>query len=238
MIKINYNNIKDKVDLILSSLSNPHQVKILAVSKTFPLSKIIEAYDIGIRDFGENYAQELKNKFDELDKEKYKDIKWHFIGHLQSNKVKYIAEFVDTIHSVDSVKLANEISKQSIAKRALSNPIKIMVQVHTSNEESKSGISENDLIDSIKDIIKLKGIKLIGLMTITSLTDEPKDRIPEFITLKKLLTKINTELSSELESELTELSMGMSDDYEFAIQEGATIIRIGSAIFGARTYKL
>lgn len=232
MIKTNYNNIKLKVDLILNSISEPQQVKILAVSKTFPLSKVLEAYNIGIRDFGENYAQELKNKYDELDKQKYNDIKWHFIGHLQTNKVKYIAEFVDTIHSVDSVKLAKEISKQSLSKRENGNPIKIMVQVHTSNEETKSGINENELMDSVNEIIKLEGIKLIGLMTITTLTDEPKDRIPEFIILKKLLSKINNELNTNL----NELSMGMSDDYEFAIKEGATIIRIGSAIFGERTY--
>lgn len=232
MIKTNYNSIQQKVNLILNSISEPQVVKILAVSKTFPLSKVLEAYEIGIRDFGENYAQELKNKYDELDKPKYNDINWHFIGHLQSNKVKYIAEFVDTIHSVDSLKLAKEISKQSLSKRKSDNPIKIMVQVHTSNEESKSGINESELIDTIKEIIQLDGIKLIGLMTITTLTDEPKDRIPEFILLKQLLIKINKELNLNL----NELSMGMSDDFEFAIKEGATIIRVGSAIFGERTY--
>lgn len=232
MIKTNYNSIQQKVNLILNSISEPQVVKILAVSKTFPLSKVLEAYDFGVRDFGENYAQELKNKYDELDKQKYNDINWHFIGHLQSNKVKYIAEFVDTIHSVDSLKLAKEISKQSLSKRKSDNPIKIMVQVHTSNEESKSGINESELIDTIKEIIQLDGIKLIGLMTITTLTDEPKDRIPEFILLKQLLIKINKELNLSL----NELSMGMSDDFEFAIKEGATIIRVGSAIFGERTY--
>ena len=189
-----------------------------------------------MKDFGENYAQELKQKNEEINSlpnhQKYKDIRWHFIGHLQSNKVKYIAEYVYAIHSVDCLKLAQEISKQAIKFGRINNPIKIFLQIHTSNESTKSGLNSNDIFEVVKEVIKLEGVNLIGLMTITALTDATKERIPEFILLKKLLFEINQTLNLNL----TELSMGMSDDFEYAIENGSTIVRIGSAIFGERDY--
>lgn len=238
-IKENYKNIESQVKNICEK-NKTNDIKILAVSKTFPLEKVLELYEYGVRDFGENYAQELKSKQEELtaiinnseDKDKFSEIKWHFIGHLQSNKVKYIAEYVYAIHSVDSLKLAQEISKQAIKFGRINNPIKIFLQIHTSNESTKSGISASIILNTIREILKLDGIELIGLMTITSLTDEAKDRVPEFIMLKKLLNYTN----EQLDLNLTELSMGMSDDYEFAIENGSTIVRIGSAIFGERDY--
>lgn len=243
-IKENYKIIESQVKEVCEN-NNRENVKILAVSKTFPLSDIIEAYSFGVRDFGENYAQELKSKQEELINYRnielqFNDLKWHFIGHLQSNKVKYIAEYVYAIHSVDSLKLAQEISKQAIKFNRTLNPIKIFLQVHTSGEETKSGIKPNELVSIILEVIKLKGIELIGLMTITALTDDPKDRIPEFQLLSQLLININEELKSEFNalhySQLSELSMGMSDDFEYAIQNNSTIVRIGTAIFGKRNY--
>lgn len=227
----NYKEIETQVNKTCEK-NHRNSIKILAVSKTFPLSNALELYEYGVRDFGENYAKELKSKQEELDKSKYNDIRWHFIGHLQSNKVKYIAEYVYAIHSVDSLKLAQEISKQAIKFNRIENPIKILLQVHTSNEETKSGISPNELIEVASEVIKLQGIELIGLMTITALTDDPKERIPEFKLLNELLNNINNTLNLNL----TELSMGMSDDFEFAIEFGSTMVRIGTAIFGKRNY--
>jgi pyridoxal phosphate enzyme (YggS family) len=227
----NYKEIESQVNKTCEKYHR-NSIKILAVSKTFPLGNALELYEYGVRDFGENYAQELKSKQEELDKTKYSDIRWHFIGHLQSNKVKYLAEYVYAIHSVDSLKLAQEISKQAIKFGRQINPIKILLQVHTSGEESKSGINPNELIDITKEIIKLEGIELIGLMTITALTDDPIERVPEFQLLEKLLFEINQNLNLNL----TELSMGMSDDYEYAIENGSTMVRIGTAIFVKRNY--
>ena len=231
----NYKNIESQVKKICE-VNKQKPVLILAVSKTFPLEKVLELHEYGVKDFGENYAQELKQKNEEINSlpnhQKYKDIRWHFIGHLQSNKVKYIAEYVYAIHSVDSLKLAQEISKQAIKFGRINNPIKIFLQIHTSNESTKSGLNSNDIFEVVKEVIKLEGVNLIGLMTITALTDATKERIPEFILLKKLLFEINQTLNLNL----TELSMGMSDDFEYAIENGSTIVRIGSAIFGERDY--
>lgn len=234
----NYQEVKKNVQEVCEK-NNREEVKILAVSKTFSLEKILELYKYGVIDFGENYAQELKEKNNLLlatqeGTQISQYLRWHFIGHLQTNKVKYIAEYVYCIHSVDSLKLANEISRQAERFGRQKNPIRVLLQVHTSGEAAKSGISAEELNSVAQEVLLLQGIQLVGLMTITQVVDDPKLRVAEFKTLKRLLDEINQRFNINL----TELSMGMSDDYPYAIENGSTILRIGTAIFGKRKYNL
>ena len=210
---------------------NPSEVTVLAVSKTHPTDTVINAYKGGIRAFGENYAQEIKTKNEEL--QSYPDIKpeWHFIGHLQTNKVKYLAPFVSMIHSVDSSKLAEEISRQA---ERFERTIDVLLQVNTSGEISKSGCSPENAVDIAKSFLELPNIKLRGLMTIGTFSDDEMLIRKEFNMLRMLLDKINSECGLELK----DLSMGMTHDYEIAVELGATFVRVGTAIFGARDYSL
>jgi len=203
----------------------PNGLSVVAVSKTQPIDAIVTVRNLGIRAFGENYVQELllKHAQDGLD-----DVSWHFIGHLQSNKVKYIAPFVRMIHSVDSASLAQEISRQAVK---FHRTIDILFQVNTSGESSKSGVAPNDLFSLIRDCLSLPSIRLCGLMTIPAPVDDADDVRSEFRLLRELCDSVRTELSLP---SFVELSMGMSDDYEVAIEEGATIIRPGTALFGSR----
>ena len=208
--------------------SLPPTVKLIAVSKTHPVDRIRQAYDAGHRIFGENKVQELTPKYEALPK----DIVWHMIGHLQSNKVKYIAHFVSLIHSVDSVKLLDEVNKQAAKAKRI---IPVLLQVHIAKEETKFGFSEEEITSFIASLrpesfphVEVKG--LMGMATFTENTEQVRS---EFKTLKVLFEKLR---SSSLPSifKLTELSMGMSGDYRIAIEEGSTMIRVGSAIFGDR----
>jgi pyridoxal phosphate enzyme (YggS family) len=220
--------IKNNLVKILQSL--PEACTLVAVSKTHPPDLVLQAYEAGQRIFGENKVQEMVTKYEALPK----DIQWHLIGHLQSNKVKYIAPFVELIHSVDSFKLLQEIDKQAAKNKRI---ISCLLQVHIAQEESKFGFSPEELEAFMKsaELPLLQSIRVIGLMGMASFTDNTLQVREEFKTLKKLfdtLRKCN--LPSNVV--MTELSMGMSGDYSQAIEEGSTMVRVGSAIFGTRNY--
>ncbi|MDC1161851.1 YggS family pyridoxal phosphate-dependent enzyme [Tenacibaculum sp.] len=204
----------------------PKHVTLVAVSKTKPISDIQEAYDAGQRVFGENKIQEMAQKHEALPK----DIQWHMIGHLQSNKVKYMASFVDLIHGVDSFKTLKEINKQA---KKHNRVIKCLLQARIAIEDTKFGLTFNDIstILTSEDILELTNIKIVGLMGMATFTDNNLQLSKEFSSLSTFyneLIKSNSDLST--------LSMGMSGDYEIAIENGSTMVRIGSAIFGVRNY--
>lgn len=204
--------------------SIPQEATLVAVSKTKPSSDIQEAYDAGQRDFGENKIQEMTQKWEELPK----DIQWHMIGHVQRNKVKYMAEYVALIHGVDSLKLLKEIDKQA---KKTDRIISCLLQVHIAEEDTKFGFDEEELLALTQEpeFIQLENIRVTGLMGMATFTED-KDQIRhEFKTLKTLFETLKTKLPT-----MDTLSMGMSGDYETAIAEGSTMVRIGSSIFGAR----
>jgi len=205
------------------------ECQLIAVSKTKPISDILELYNLGQKDFGENYVQELAEKQSQLPA----DIHWHFIGHLQSNKVKFIAPFVYLIHGVDSFKLLKEINKQA---QKVNRVIDCLLQVHIAQEETKFGIDETELTDlftnSKSDLENLKNIQISGFMGMASFTDDTEKVRKEFRYLKSLSDKFK-KLQID-NSKLTILSMGMSGDYKIAIEEGSNMVRIGSLLFGAR----
>ena len=203
------------------------QVTLVAVSKTKPVEDILELYDLGHRDFGENYVQEMVTKAAQLPK----DIRWHYIGHLQTNKVKLIAPFVQLIHGVDSLKLLEEINKQGEKQGRV---LDCLLQVHIAEEETKFGLNEKELIElnSQFNEIKMKNVRVIGLMGMASFTDDMSKVRSEFRILKEFFDK-QTPLTTRY-SPLTILSMGMSNDYKIAMEEGSNMLRIGSLIFGER----
>ncbi len=208
-----------------------HHVTLVAVTKTKPLSDILEAYDAGQRDFGENYVQELLDKYEALPK----DIRWHFIGHLQSNKVKYIAPFIHLIHGVDSEKLLLEINKQGMK---IGRKIPCLLQMHISAEETKFGLDESELESIILKMTSNQNAfdhaSVKGLMGMASFTEDNDLIITEFTKLKKLYDNCNARLSI-IDYPLSILSMGMSSDYRFAVRAGSNMVRIGSLLFGSRT---
>lgn len=211
----------------LKSGRNPDDIKLIAVTKNFDESRIIEAIDAGIKDLGENRVQELLGKYDNIDKE----CNWHLIGHLQTNKVKYIIDKVAMIHSLDSMELAEEIQKRAQkAGRAMD----VLVQVNVAQEESKFGISINDTEAFIRKLNVLPNIKVKGLMTIAPYCDNPEEIRYVFRDLYKKFIDIKKENIDNIN--MAFLSMGMSNDYETAIEEGANIVRVGTAIFGKRVY--
>ena len=204
---------------------------LVAVSKTKPVEAIKELYDLGHRDFGENYVQELVEKQQKLPK----DIRWHFIGHLQSNKVKYIAPFVHLVHGVDSFKLLQQINKEA---KKHNRTIDVLLQVHIAEEETKFGLDENELHHLLHtnsdELHKLTNTTIKGLMGMASFTDDIENIRREFRHLKSLFDKY---VQSQIQNSKFEiLSMGMSSDYVIAIEEGSNMVRIGSLIFGERQY--
>jgi pyridoxal phosphate enzyme (YggS family) len=215
----------------LSNLKNdlPPNVTLVAVSKTKPNELILEAYEAGHRDFGENYVQELVDKHEQLPK----DIHWHFIGHLQSNKVKYIAPFVHLIHSVDSFKLLKEINKQA---QKNNRTINCLLQIYIAQEETKFGLDEKECDELLRseDFKSLQNIKVLGFMGMASNTDNEEQIRKEFRILKILFDKLSPHRTPN--TELRTLSFGMSSDYKIAIEEGSNMLRIGSTIFGERKY--
>ncbi|UII23265.1 YggS family pyridoxal phosphate-dependent enzyme [Fulvivirga ligni] len=219
------NNIKE-----FKSFLSDKSCRLVAVSKTKPNDLIQEAYNEGIRIFGENKVQELSDKYEVLPK----DIEWHMIGHLQRNKVKYIAPFVSLIHSVDSLRLLKEIDKQGQKNDIV---ISCLLQIHIAKEETKFGLSEEELIELIEseEVAEMKNIKVVGLMGMATFTEKESQIREEFQSLKSLFDTMK-EKSLPDNVEMAELSMGMSGDYEIAVEEGSTLIRVGSAIFGARNY--
>lgn len=201
------------------------RANLVAVSKTKPIEDIVELYQLGQRDFGENYVQELVEKETALPK----DIKWHFIGHLQSNKVKYIASFVYLIHGIDSIKLLQEVNKQAAKNNRIIN---CLLQVHIAEEETKFGFDENEIIGlDWEAIAHLKHVKIVGLMGMASFTDNELQVEKEFWLLKKIYNQLQLK-----QSEVNTISMGMSGDYAIAIKAGSNMVRIGSLLFGARNY--
>lgn len=220
-------NIKNNITNFFQKL--PPGSKLIAVSKTNPVEKIKEAYDAGQRGFGENKVQELVSKYEALPK----DIEWHMIGHLQSNKVKYIAPFVHLIHSVDSLKLLQEIHKQG---KKTNRVIPCLLQVHIAEEETKFGLSEDEVTAILGDtkFSALNHINVVGLMGMATLTDDVDQIRKEFRGLKQFFEKLKA-AALPPNAKMIELSMGMSSDYHIAGEEGSTMIRVGSAIFGERS---
>lgn len=201
------------------------KVTLVAVSKTKPPEDILELHNLGHKDFGENYVQELVEKFERLPKE----IHWHFIGHLQSNKVKYIAPFVHLIHGVDSIRLLKEINKHGIKN---SRTINCLLQVHIAREETKFGFDGKELMEmNWEELAELTNVNVIGLMGMASFTEDMEKVRAEFNQLKELYDKLQA-----LNPQLKTLSMGMSSDYKIAIEEGSNMVRIGSLLFGERIY--
>ena len=199
------------------------KITLVAVSKTKPVEDILELYELGHRDFGENYVQELVEKAERLPK----DIRWHFIGHLQSNKVKLITPFIYLIHGVDSLKLLKEIDKQSEKNKRV---IDCLLQVHIAQEETKFGFDENELFALVTG--QFANVKIKGLMGMASLTENTNKIRTEFKHLKTIYKKLSTHTP-----QLSILSMGMSADYKIAIEEGSNMVRIGSLLFGERNYE-
>ncbi len=220
------------ISLILSSIKAelPKQVRLVAVSKYHPVEMIQEAYDAGQRLFGENHVQEMTQKYALLPK----DIEWHFIGHLQTNKVKYIAPFVSLIHSVDSLKLLKEINKQAEKAQRV---IPCLLQIHIAKEETKFGFSFDECREMLQqgEWKNLKNVQLCGVMGMGTFTDNVDQVRSEFHSLKDFFDEIKENVFSDNPS-FREISMGMTDDYPIAIEEGSTLIRIGTKIFGERIY--
>ncbi|MBW8199387.1 YggS family pyridoxal phosphate-dependent enzyme [Flagellimonas abyssi] len=217
-------SIKDNLNQIKSEL--PERVTLVAVSKTKPNEDILEAYEAGQRVFGENKVQEMVQKWEDLPK----DIDWHMIGHVQRNKVKYMAEFVSLIHGVDSPRLLKEINKQA---KKHNRVIPCLLQIHIAEEDTKFGLDKAELEELIEsDAFKaMENIKIVGLMGMATFTDDENQVSKEFAQLKSMFNDLKTKLD-----DITILSMGMSGDYQIAIEEGSNMVRIGSSIFGARNY--
>ncbi len=221
------------LDEIIQNLNNfkshlPEYIKLIAVSKFQSVEKIRVAYEAGHRDFGENYVQEMHEKHEQLPK----DIHWHFIGHLQSNKVKYIAPFVHLIHSVDSLKLLTEIQKQAKKHQRV---IDCLLQIHIAQEETKFGLSFEEARDLLNaDVLKtFSNVRIRGLMGMATFTDNVNQIKEEFLSIKRFFDEIKSQHISD-NVQFEELSIGMSNDYKIAIECGSTMIRIGTAIFGER----
>ena len=226
MIADNLTRLKDRIAKKCENVGrNPNEIRLIAVSKYFGTDAILEANRLGVNDFGENRAQELMLKFEKIGDK----VIWHFIGTLQKNKVKYAVKTSEYIHSVDSIELLEEINKRA---SLLSKVQKILLEVKTSSEESKSGLTNEEEIFKIAEQAKnYSNITLIGLMTIAPLTEDENLIRKSFRDLRLLKEKMNNAGIN-----ITELSMGMTSDYEIAIEEGSTMLRIGSAIFGERDY--
>lgn len=230
MISENIDIVKNNIDIAAKNANrNPEEVTLIAVSKTKPVSDLMEAYNYGIREFGENKVQELCEKYQVMPK----DIKWHMIGHLQTNKVKYIVDKVALIHSVDSLKLARQIEKEAEKKNVVVN---ILVEVNVAAEESKFGTTNEEAIELVMEISKLQHIKINGLMTIAPFTEEPEENRKYFAKLKQLSVDIMEKNTDNINMNV--LSMGMTGDYMVAIEEGATCVRVGTGIFGNRNYNI
>ena len=230
MVTENFKKIRDNIDRICAECGrDPAEVTLLAVSKTKPEEDIMELYNIGHRDFGENYVQELREKHEHLPK----DIRWHMIGHLQKNKVKYIAGFIYMIHSLDSIELAAVIDKEA---KKHGRKIPVLVEVNAGMEETKFGITTGEVPGFLKKLEVFDNIVVRGFMTSAPYTDDVSVLRRVFSEMSQL--NLDTTGKNLNNYEMRVLSMGMSNDYPTAIEEGSTIVRIGTDIFGARNYKI
>ena len=229
-LKENYDNVLKKVQESCDRAGRSYdEVTLIAVSKTKPVAMLQEIYNCGCRDFGENKVQEIMDKYPQLPS----DIRWHMIGHLQTNKVKYIVDKVYMIHSVDSIKLAKEISKEALKKNVT---VKVLLEVNVAKEETKYGLSTEEVLNFYNEVIDLPGLKVCGLMTIAPYVENPEENRQYFVDLKQLMVDIQSEKTDNIS--VGELSMGMTGDYEVAIEEGATFVRVGTGIFGERNYNV
>lgn len=228
MIQENIADVEKRIELAKEKSPFRQEVTLIAVTKTKPIPMLEEAYAYGVRNFGENKVQELVEKYEKMPK----DIRWHMIGHLQRNKVKYIVDKVYLIHSVDSYRLAEEISKEAVKKQV---DVNILLEVNVANEESKFGTATSaETISLAKEIAKLPNIYIKGLMTVAPYTENAEENRLYFAKLKQLAVDIKNENIDNINVDI--LSMGMTGDYEVAIEEGATYVRVGTGIFGERDY--
>lgn len=228
MLKENYYDVKENIFKACKNADrDPKDVTLIAVSKTKPVEDVEEIYSLGQREFGENKVQELTGKIEVLPK----DIKWHLIGHLQHNKVKYIIGKTELIHSVDSEKLAITISKEAVKHNVIAN---VLIEVNVAEEESKFGIKTEEALELTQTISKLPGIHVCGLMTIAPFVENPEENRGVFRKLRELSVDIANKNIDNVS--MSVLSMGMTNDYMIAIEEGATHVRVGTAIFGERQY--
>lgn len=231
MLKENLEKVEENInEACKRSGRSREDVTLIAVSKTKPLSDVEEVQSLGINEFGENKVQELCDKYEHI----AVPVHWHLIGHLQTNKVKYIVDKVVRIHSVDSLKLASTIEKEAVKKNV--NQVNILIEVNVAGEESKFGVSPDETEDLVKQIAVLPHVHICGLMTIAPFVDDPEDNRPVFRTLRELAEKIGAEHIDNVD--MNELSMGMTNDYTVAVEEGSTFVRVGTGIFGARNYNI
>ena len=230
MIQENLQIVNEKMKTAAESAGRSlDEVKLIAVSKTKPVPMLEEAYALGCRDFGENKVQELCDKYEVLPK----DIRWHMIGHLQRNKVKYLMGKVTMIHSVDSLRLAEQIEHEAAKADTI---VSVLIEVNVAREESKFGTTCSDAIALVEAAAKLPHLKIKGLMTIAPFTENPEENRIYFRKLKQLSVDIKSKNIDNVD--MDELSMGMTGDYEVAIEEGATMVRVGTGIFGERNYRI
>ena len=229
MIKENVAEVEARIQAACKRAGRRREeVTLIAVSKTKPVSDIYEIIETGIKDYGENKVQEMCDKMEIIQE----PLNWHMIGHLQRNKVKYIVDKAKLIHSVDSLRLAQQISQEAIKKEV---EVDILIEVNVAEEASKFGLSTEEVIQMIEAIAKLPAVHIKGLMTVAPFTDNPEDNRPYFRNLKQLAVDIDGKNIDNVT--MSVLSMGMTGDYEVAIEEGATMVRVGTGIFGARIYK-
>ena len=229
MIKENLATVNEKIlEACKRAGRDREEVVLVNVSKTKPIEVLQEGYEAGMRIFGENKVQEIREKYVAFP---YEDIQWHMIGHLQTNKVKYIVEKVALIHSVDSLKLAETISKEAVKKGVR---VSVLIQVNMAMEESKFGLAKEEVMTLVREVSKLESLQIEGLMTIAPFVDDPEENRPVFKAMRELFIDIKEQNLDNVYMNV--LSMGMSNDYEVAIEEGATMIRIGTALFGERHY--
>ncbi len=221
-------SIAEKINQLKSELEP--KVTLVAVSKTKPNEAILEAYQVGQRVFGENKVQELSAKFEALPK----DIEWHFIGHLQTNKVKYMAPFVSLIHGIDSLKLLKTVDKEA---QKNNRRISVLLQFHIAEEESKFGLNLDEARELLcsEDYREMQWVEIRGIMGMATFTDDEQQIRREFAQLKSIFDSLKAEFFAD-DDQFSEISMGMSGDYELAVEEGSTMVRIGSSIFGERVY--
>ena len=230
MLKENLERVHQEIEAACKRVSrDSSEVTLIAVSKTKPLSDLEEVLDLGELEFGENKVQELVDKYEHIKS----PVHWHMIGHLQTNKVKYIVDKVTLIHSVDSYKLAAQISKEALKKQV---DVDILIEVNVAGEESKFGLKTEETLDLVREIAKLPNVHIKGLMTIAPFVDDPEDNRMVFRSLKQLSVHIQSCQIDNVSMEV--LSMGMTGDYTVAIEEGATMVRVGTGIFGARNYNI
>ena len=230
MLKENLKTVEERIQSACKKAGRKREeITLIAVSKTKPPHMLQEAYDLGVRIFGENKVQEIREKYEVLPK----DIDWHMIGHLQTNKVKYIIDKVSMVHSVDSVRLAEAIEKEA-AKKDICMPV--LIEVNVAGEESKFGLSVEEVLPFLEEISSYEHLQVKGLMTIAPFVANPEENREVFQKLKKLSVDIAAKNINNVN--MSVLSMGMTNDYQVAVEEGATMVRVGTGIFGERDYSI